>query len=321
MVTLLTANMAEIGPASNDVDFEIGKPGKASNDFLIKGEVPEAAEAVCVIGTEYGGIFEYYQAANSTGATRRKGFTWRGLLEQGIIIPPSGSDYRIVSGDANSIIRTILADHLGGFFFVPVADSGIQISSYQFTLYCTILEGLTDMLESVGAKLKIYAEKPAAGAAVRVVVCAQPAETIGDKVSDDYPVDMTYTDSGMGINHLVCMGKGELRNRMRLDLYVNDLGEISRTKYFTGFRERTAYFDYPGAQSADDLEAAGTKKLLTLRSARSLEITKADVDGDIGDRVSGYMHGLATTSPIIKKVLNVSGGTWTYEVKVEGDTA
>jgi hypothetical protein len=316
---LLTSELTEIGPCHNDADFDIGSGDMASNDFEINGDLPDDAGAIYVPGTEFGGIFEYLQETNYSPVRKRKGWTWRGLLTQAIILPPSGSDYRVVSGEANAVMRTLLSGVLGDFFYVPEIDSGIVINSYQFKLYCTVLEGLTAMLESAGAKLRIHAEKVAAGQPIRVTVEAAAAVTLGTVYSEESPVSMTYVENGMGINHLICMGKGELQDRMKVDLYVNASGNVVSTKYFTGLQERQAYFDYPSAQSRDDLIASGKKKLLELRSSSSLKVDDIDLEGDVGDKVYGYMNGRGITSPITRKTLTIKGDTWTCETGVEGE--
>lgn len=314
----LSSDMREIGPCYNDIDFDIGTPEKSSNDFLMYGKIYEGAGAVYVPGTEFGGLIEYQQVKNTDDSVKTKGWTWRGLLTQGIICPASGQDYYIASGDANSIMRILLSGFLGGFFKVPDTTSGINIPSYQFNRYCTILDGLTDMLSSVGAKMKIVAEKPAAGAAVQVTLMAEPVSTIGDKYTRDSPVSLTHTTNDMGINHLICLGQGELAERTRIDLYVDNEGTISSTQYYTGREERTAVYDYSAAEDTDVLTEYGKKRLLEVASKKSLALDDADVDGDIGDLVFGHMRGLSATVPIIQKICKFSGGIWTFESKIEG---
>ena len=312
---LLTSSLAEIGPCHNDADFAIGT-GNASNDFVLYGSLPEGTGGVYVPGTEWGGVIEYMQETNGSDTCQYKGWTWRGLLSQAILTPPSGSDYLTVSGDANTVLGTILSGVLGGFFHVPSTSSGITISSYQFKLYCTALDGIADMLATAGAKLCIHADKVEAGQPIQVTVEAKPAETLGTVYTGESPVGMTYTDNGMGINHLVCMGRGELQSRQRADLYVNASGAIVETKYFTGFAERTAYFDYSSAESLAELEKAGRSRLLEIMSSTSLQVNDIDLDGDIGDKVYGYMHGKGVTSPIVSKVLTIKGDIWTVESKI-----
>lgn len=316
----LTDDLTEIGPCSADIDFDIGHPDKSTNDFLMRSVLPDDVGGIYVPGTEFGGLIDRLQSRNTSETVTNRGFTWRGLLAQGVIEPPSGENYKIVSGDANAVIRSLLSSFLGGLFYVPEESSGITVTNYQFARYCTILDGLTDMLADYGAKLVVKADKLSAGAPVRVQVSAAPIVTIGDKYSEEYPVDMTYTENKMGITHLICLGKGELKDRVRIDLYVGENGEITETPYYTGLRDRTATFDYSSAQSKSELRKYGIRRLNELKPGKAIGINDAEVDGDVGDRVYGYMNGMGTTVTIVQKILTISGGIWTYESKIEGDT-
>ena len=312
----LTSDLSEIGPCRADVDFDVGND--ATNDFVLKGILPDGIGGVYVPGTEFGGLLEYLQMSNRNDVVTRKGYTWRGLLEKGVIMPLAGSDYRIVSGDANAVISSLLSGFMGGFFHVPETASGITIDNYKFPLYCTYLEGLTGMLREYGAKLVITADKPAAGSGPVVTVQAKPRVTIGDKYSEEFPVSLTYTDDGMGINHLICLGPGELQHRTRVDLYVQEDGSIGTQQYYTGFRERTEVYDYSNSESESNLVTYGKRRLRERMSKKTLQLNNADVDGDIGDLVYGYMNGISTMNQITRKILTITGGTWKRESKIEG---
>lgn len=312
----LTSDLSEIGPCRADVDFDVGND--ATNDFVLKGILPDGIGGVYVPGTEFGGLLEYLQMSNRNDVVTRKGYTWRGLLKKGVIMPLAGSDYRIVSGDANAVISSLLSGFMGGFFHVPETASGITIDNYKFPLYCTYLEGLTGMLREYGAKLVITADKPAAGSGPVVTVQAKPRVTIGDKYSEEFPVSLTYTDDGMGINHLICLGPGELQHRTRVDLYVQEDGSIGTQQYYTGFRERTEVYDYSNSESESNLVTYGKRRLRERMSKKTLQLNNADVDGDIGDLVYGYMNGISTMNQITRKILTITGGTWKRESKIEG---
>lgn len=315
----LTSDLAEIGPCYNDADFDVGVPESATNDFQMSGLIPDGVGGVYVPGTEFGGLIEYAQTTNYNDSVKTKGWTWRGLLTQGVITPDEEQDYKIVSGDAHTVMRSLLSGFLGGFFHVPETLSGITVSNYQFDRYCTILDGLTAMLDSVDAKLSIVAEKPLSGP-VQVTLTAKPIATIGDKYTIDSRVDIAHTDNRMGINHLICLGQGELKNRTRVDLYINNVGAISTTQYYTGRDERTAVYDYSSAENRASLITYGKKRLLEVASQKTIAINNADVNGDIGDLVYGYMRGIETTAPIIHKTLTISGGIWKFESKIKGVT-
>lgn len=303
---LFDENFEEIGPIYSSGDFEIGD-SNATNDFQFDAELPQTG-GVYIPGTEVGGVFEYRSSLFDKTPTV-KGWTWRGLLTQDIITPPSGSDYCIVSGEANSILSSMLANVLGGFFCVPAVDSGLSVSKYQFKLYCTYLDGLTDMLTEYGYRLKIYARKSDENRKVRVYCEAVPAEVVEGEYNDDSQLTLQFIDNQMGFNHLVCMGKGELQERERIDLYVQADGKIGTEKYYTGFKERTAFFDYSSAESTEDLRTSGIKKLKELASGKKLKILSESVELEIGDIVRGRHResGFIVEAPINKKIYRITG--------------
>lgn len=318
---LLNKDMKEIGPASLDVDFEVGDIS-ALNDFELY--VPSAldAYAIYIPDTEWGGIIEYDEGTTDSESLTLKGWTWRGLLSQEIIEPPSGGDYKVVSGELNAVIRDILSGVLGGFFTVPDVDSGQTIASHQFRLYTTVLEGLMDMLSGCGYRLKIYAKKTESGGNVQVFCEAVPVTTVEGQYDEDTGLGLRFIRNQMGINHLVCMGTGQLQDRQRVDLYVQEDGSIGKSQYYTGFLERTAYYDYNNAESLKELEESGKKRLKELAGYRKLEIT--DVEGqslEIGDIVIGRHRsmGITVEKPIIKKILTITGGKISIEYQVKGE--
>ena len=315
---LLDNRLHEINVVTSDVDFEVGN-SEALNNFELY-TVPFDAYGFYIEGTEYGGVFEYEHGTSDDINETIKGWTWRGLLTQGIIIPPSGSDYYIASGDANAVIGNLLSGYLGGFFTVPNTVSGCTISNYQFPLYCNLLDGIMDMLTAYDYRLSIHADKPAAGSAITVTVEAVPAEQVEGVFNEDSPMQLEYTFDRMGVNHLVCMGAGELQQRMRVDLYLDANGNVSTTQYYTGFEERTAYFDYSSAESRDDLITYGTRRLLEIASSNTVEVHADDgADMEVGDLIFAVYKGVSVTVPIVRKVLKIERGMVKVEYKVKGE--
>lgn len=315
---LLTDDLHEIGPIRSDIDIEIGRSSDDTNDFEISMPITTAG-ALYIPGTELGGLIEKTEIKTGSQTATYSGWTWRGLLTQDIISPPSGSDYRIVSGDANAIIKDILSDRFGGLFYVPDEASGLTISSYQFVLYTTVLDGLTAMVEDGGYRLAISADKVASGEPIRVSIRAVKAEQVSGTVNADSPVQLTVTEDGMGINHLACLGKGDLKNRTRVDLYIDGSGNVSQTKHYTGRAERTAYYDANNDELAD-LIKNGAEKLLEQASSRKMEIkVPDDLSLEVGDIVNGSYQGIGLTAPITGKIVKITGGYISTEYKIKED--
>lgn len=115
----------------------------------------DLASYVYITGTEYGGIVGEVLTDTTLDYVELKGLTWRGRLQYKVIEPPSGSDYKTVSGELNQVMKTLIEPEFDGLFKVSTANTGVSVKNYQFDRYCTLLGGLTKMLKSVGHRLQI----------------------------------------------------------------------------------------------------------------------------------------------------------------------
>lgn len=315
-IILFNKDFEEIGVVSLDIDAECGTEG--SNDFEIKTDSIQEYEpyGLYLEGSEIGGVLEYERSQTGTTIQTLKGWMWRGLLTQKIIEPPSGSDYKVVSGDANEIIADMLSDVLGGFFLVP-EDETVTITNYQFPLYCTMLEGLEGMLEAYDYRLSIHADK--IGSKVVVTCEAVPAITVSGVFNEDNGIPMIFESDNMGVNHLLCAGSGQLQERTKINLYCDRQGNISTTQTIFGFAERMAFFDDSGSESADDLMKNGIKRLKEIRNSRTLKMNAPELDLEVGDKVKGtFPDGTVVIQPVVTKIYKIEHGLLNTEIKIKG---
>ena len=312
----------------DSIDVDIGE----KNDFelkisknLVRRYRLEADGFFFRPGTEFGGVLESRETNTKSETVMWKGHTWRGLLDQDVIIPPEGHDHRVASGEANGIIREILAENeaIGTFFVVSQADTGITFTDYQFGRYVTKLTGLSKMLATENMRLSIRAVQGGSGEAFNVMVEAVPIVDWSDllEYSQDDKVNIKITDHRGGTNHLICLGKGELRDRQRIDLFVWPDGTIRREKFYTGFDERVAVYDFSSAED-NELEEKGRERLEKMMNQQKLEMTIGDFDVEIGDIVGGRDReaNILLNQPVTGKILRSSGGNETIQVSVKGGT-
>lgn len=322
MIILLDENLHEIADVDINVDCEVGTD--ASNDFEMSNETIEELDArgFYLPNTEIGGLFEYTKMTTDSNIKVFKGHSWRGLLEKCLILPPTGEDYYTVTNkDIHDVMRSLLSNALGGFFEVPADAPVVTVSSFQFPLYCTLGYGLELLCESIGYRLCIYAVKETQGQPIKVYCKAVSASTVEGIFNEDSLIPLVYEEDNMGINHLLCAGQGELQERMKVDLYLDENGEVSETQYFTGFDERTAFYDYSSAESRDDLVDNGTKRLLELANSKKVEIESLnDLELEVGDIVKAvFPDGTTVQNPIVRKIYSLNSGTLTTQVKVKGE--
>ena len=303
-----------------EYDFEIGD---FENSFLVtcnraEWETIQDGARIYIPGTEYGGIFKRLESDTKNGTVAAGGFTWRGMLQNKVICPPAGQDYATDSGELNTIIDARVRAAFPGLFVGSPYSTGITVN-YQYNRYVTLYQGLKDMLKSVGYKLYIHYDQYQKKAVVEAVPIVDYSETI--EYSSDMNANYNMKMEGTGVNHLICLGSGELKNREVVHLYVDENGDISQTQYYTGADEIAQIYDYAGA-STDDLIQSGIRQLMDLRDNNSFSIELDTVEGvGIGDIVGGrdYVTGKKMTAPITTKIVSWRNGFQTTEYKLSDD--
>ena len=152
---ICNADKMELGrlPDSVSVDFDIGD----TNDVEItceRGLLGFGMYLICS-GTEYGALIEETDSWTNDTEEKWLGNGFRRFLQEFIIEPPAGQDYRTVSGDAHDVMRQVLNGAFGGLFTVPQEASGIDVGNYQFDRYTDALSGFTKMLKRENARINI----------------------------------------------------------------------------------------------------------------------------------------------------------------------
>lgn len=308
----------------DNFDLDLGDTDDFVFEIPLSGYDPGMHGKGCQIfapGTEYGGIISGREITKD-GIVRLSGHTWRGRLARKVIEPPAGQDYRVVSGEANTVIRSLVGDQLGGLFVVDEEDSGITISSHQIPRYATLLAGIEEMLEKKGARLKIYYVQGPSNGAGAVHLCAVPVADYSGEIefSEDCRLRLSIKEEQGGINHLICLGKGDLKERLVRHLYVQADGSIGTKKHFSGLDEQTAVYDYKSADDEESLIEDGMKRLKELADYRQCEVSVADgAELEIGDIVGGRerITGTVVKAPIVGKILKIQKGKENIEYKAK----
>lgn len=297
--------------------------GADENDFELEtpaeGVVLEAGALLYMEGTEYGGMVDGMRYTSADGIKRYTGRTWHGILNSKIIQPDAGEDYYTVSGDANAVLAAVISRlGLSALFVAADATSGLSVS-YQFNRYCGGYDGLCAMLASAGGKLRI--EVLGTG---RVELSAVPVvRYVTENEWDSDRMTIDATQEWHPVNHLICLGKGDLRERQVVHLYADGQGNLSTTQTSTGLAERVAVYDHSNAESLEDLTANGMKKLAEYQEGDSCKAALADSETvyDIGDVVGVWdnVTGLSMETTITKKIVTISGGVVTVSYKTGSD--
>ena len=321
---ICNADKMELGrlPDPVSVDFDIGD----TNDVEItceRGLLNFGMYLICP-GTEYGALIEEMDSWTNDAEEKWTGNAFRRFLQEFIIEPPAGQDYKIVSGDAHDVMWQVLNGAFNGLFTVPEEVSGIDVGTYQFDRYTDALSGFTKMLLRKNARINIEIKQGGSNEPFSIVLSAVPIRNLSSEIeySQDSKIAINLKESRRGINHLICLGKGELKDRQVVHLYAQLDGSISQTrKYYTGLQERTAVYDYNNAESLEDLIEKGTEQLQDLMNTKSMGMTVQDVDLQIGDIIAGrnYETGLYMQKPVVQKIVKLEDSTVSIEYKVEGE--
>lgn len=261
-------------------------------------------------GTEYGGIIDSIAHNTSDDSIVASGRSFRGLLNSKIIAPDSGQDYKVVSGNLAEILDSILAENnLDYLYMIDPALTWITLSNYQIARYCSVLYLLNALEVKTG--LSLYLAWSARYHKV-VITYRQPVDWTSKSLY--VQADITTTLTSHKVNHLICLGSGELKDRMRVDLYADTQGGISTVQSITGADEYTQVYDYPNTKDVDELTTSGTTKLKELIADTPLEVEVRDGAYAVGDIVGGYddLMQIKTKATISNVVVNVENGVISY---------
>lgn len=294
--------------------------GSGENDFeltLYDGTVLPDRGLVYVDGTEVGGIVDHMKDELSDGVSvvTYSGRSWHGMLAGKVLQPGSGQDYLKVSGPVNQVLSNLLARIGLSDVFKVRADSTKTIPTFKFDRYCTAYDGIRGMLAANDLKL-MFQEVDGT-----IWMYAMPVVAHDDTVDSDL-VDFSITKDYRRTNHMIGLGKGDLRNRLVVHYYADGSGKVSNTRTFGGRDEIAAVYDYSSTEK-DELDKQTKKQLQDLQGAGAVDVTVHDgLSLDVGDRVAGRDHvtGLTVTAIVLKKIVKLSGGLLSVSYEV-GDAA
>lgn len=286
--------------------------GEDENDFELRLSARDhccaGSSMLYIEGTEYGGIVDSIESDTAAQEVIYTGRTWHGILDSKVLEPDSGSDYLTVSGEAHDIIRTLVARcGLSDLFSVDSTDSGIYVGSYQMNRYISAYAGIRKMLQTADGMLQFsfYNGKVLLHAA-RSLNGSAKKELDSDHIA--FHVKRNFNP----VNHLICLGRGELSQREVVHIYADAQGKIVPDQVLFGIAERTAVFDYPNAESLEDLKQGGLDRMAELVPADevSFALTAEALNFGIQERIDAVDNdtGLSAEAQIVKKIVTVENG-------------
>lgn len=302
-----------------DYDMDLAF-GADENDFecTIQAAAHCCAAGSCLYfeGTEFGGIVDGITSKSDTKEVIYSGRTWHGILNSKVLEPDSGEAYLVMTGEANEIIASLLSRMgLKDIFAASAEDSGLIINSYQMNRYISGYDGIRKMLKTVGGKLLFNYQGG------KVVLSAVAAHDYSrDEEFNSDLVDLNIKRKYKTVNHLICLGSGELENRLVIHLYADTDGNISQEQTQFGMDEITDVYDHSNAESEDELISGGIDKLKEMwePAEMSVDFGATDDSYDVDDIVGAAdnITGVSVAAAITKKIVTIKNGQITISYKV-----
>lgn len=268
---------------------------------------------VYIEGTEYGGVVDSYAYDSAAGTYKYSGRSVHGLLASKLIRPPAGADYLVINNEVHAALRDIVRQ-CGLDSLIKVVDTASSFTAkYQFDRFIDAYSGIVKMLKAQNARPKFVWVDGKTISLEAVQITSNPA-------LDTDVMDHNFKHIHHPVSHLVCLGKGELKDRTVIDLYADAKGNVSKTQSIFGVDEVEEKYDYNGAE-AEELEREGIKKLKELQNASSADINlKSDASYAVGDIITSYdiKTAMEVSAQVTKKIITCAGDDVSIEYAVGG---
>lgn len=291
----------DLAYGDDENDFELSVP---ENTILERGSV------WYMDGTEFGGIIDTVASVQERGTAKRtyKGRSFQGILADKVILPPSNVDYYSFDADANELLGEMISYLSLGAAFAASTDESIHITG-RFDRYTDFYSGIRKAFRANGLRLGMKWKNG------RCLLWAESSDRYDSAIDSDlvrFDIERRYRP----INHLVCLGAGQLRNRLVRHVYADESGNVSTVQSMFGVDELAEVYDYNNIEDATELIEKGTEKLQDYQGMGEVELSIAPVvEFFIDDEVvaQDMDFGITVEARVTKKIVKANGGTTRIE--------
>lgn len=315
-------NYNELGYLTHfDADIEIGKYDVSKNDFELTLSL-EDRDPLFTVGslfykenTEIGGVIQRLKINTSDNTITMIGPTFRGLLEKEFVQPPNGNAYLNLNAEANTCINTLIGDRFDSLFTVDnVGASNINVKYNVRDI--NLLQALEKSLGASNARLCIRHHTDG-----KVHLYAEKINDLSDTLQydNDYQIDMIVKTESKPYNHILCLGKGELLDRLRVNLYLQSDGSWSESnETYKGLNRKTYKHEDVNVENHDELTKNAIEKVAEANESDTLEISFDADNAELFDIVGAKENitGISFKEPITQKIIKISDGDISISYKV-----
>lgn len=302
------------------MDMEIGKYSVSQNDFELTVPIDsldpvfnDGSLFYCE-GTEYGGLIDHKKVSTSNNTITFKGKTFRGMLEKEYVQPNDGSAYLVMNDEANTCINALITGRFDDLFVVDdIGSSGISVN-YQIR-DLNLLESIENMLLKSSAKIDIRHMKDG-----KVHLKAVPINDMSEQIQYDrsYQINMNIETKIKPYNHVLALGKGELTDRIRVNLYMQNDGSWSTVKTADGINRKSYKYEDTNEEDQEKLISNAIAKVNELNGTDSLDISFDADNAELFDIVSAKedITGISFKQKITQKIIKINGNAIDISYKV-----
>lgn len=215
--------------------------------------------------TEYGGIIDSVYIDTRSKIKKYSGRTWHGILDSKVITPIG--DYRILNGSSYSIISSLLIELDLDELFEMDTESNFVFNNVAVPRYIPFYSGLQALLLQRKGKMKLRYDATKQRVLISMVSLSDLTNV--REWSEDI-FNYTAKSYKNSVNHLICLGSGELSSRNVISLYTDTNGIVqpysivdepkqdsdyilnSTNQVITGIDEVVEVYDYGNVSTVEN---------------------------------------------------------------------
>lgn len=264
---------------TDTMDFKLTMPLSINSN-------PASIGFIYSSNSEVGGIIDNYTILTSENSIELTGRNFRGVLNSKIVKPPENQAYKYINGSVYDIITDLLNEFLiDNVFSADKSLNDFNINKTQVARYCSMYALLLQIGKLIDKALLISQSN-----GKMVISYRTPKDYTQYELNTKADVYLDISKNTNTVNHLICLGSGELQDRLVTELWLSrDKQKILTTPTVLGTQDYTEIYENTSVNTLEDLINAGIEKFNELITQDSIDMSVSNSKSyQIGDIVGGY---------------------------------